>query len=66
MTTDLHHLIMCLSCVSLQSPSIRLKKYIVKGRVYLSVEYNHCQILRLKCTEIQFQLALCSDPAGRA
>ena len=57
---------MCLSCVSLQLPSIRLRKYIVKCRVYFKRGVQTCQILRLKCTKIQFQLALCPDPAGRA
>ena len=49
-----------------QSLSIRLRKYIVKGRVYLKRGVQPCQILRLKCTKIQFQLALCPDHAGRA
>jgi len=57
---------MCLICISLQSPTFRLRKYIVKGKVYYKRMEKPCQILRLKCTKIQFQLVLCSDPAGRA
>ena len=58
---------MPISCVSLQSSSIRLRKYIVKGRVYFKCAVKQRQILRLKMHQkILFQLALCPDPAGRA
>ena len=43
-----------------------LTKYIVKDRVYFKRGVQSCQILRLKCIKIQFQLALCPNPTGRA
>jgi len=55
-----------ISCVILQSPSIRLRKYIVKRSIYFKRGVLPCHILRVKCTKIQSQLALCPDPDGRA